>query len=227
MSHAELPPELVDLVVGHLDFFSDLLACARVCRSWIPIARSGLTLSVNKGKMVSFLELVQAPTATFPSTIQRLEIRLYQAASTDYSSLVVGILSRFTVLRFLTLAGLRIPGELPPLPTLTVVDLVTSEFATCAGFVRFVSKFPRLRVLKLWNTTWGEDSSEELPALPPMHLDSVSLGCFPCSVPHASAKLNPSGASGEIWHHLIRLVDMAENVLTEIPLFQAAEWFSM
>ncbi|KAJ7648084.1 hypothetical protein FB45DRAFT_861081 [Roridomyces roridus] len=48
----------------------------------------------------------------------------------------------------------------------------------------------------------------------------------------ASAKLNPSGASGELWQHLIRLVDMAPElpkmiltILTEIRLYQAARSF--
>ncbi|KAJ7616412.1 hypothetical protein FB45DRAFT_872880 [Roridomyces roridus] len=79
--------------------------------------------------------------------------------------------------------------------------------------------------LKLVDSEFGSSSEFKQPGGSGAHSPHAKIPAR--HLPSPSAKLNPSGASGEIWHHLIRLVDMAKNVLTEIPLFQAVEWFSM
>ncbi|KAJ7698609.1 hypothetical protein B0H17DRAFT_927350, partial [Mycena rosella] len=81
MASAELPlpPELFDIIIGHVqDDIHVLAMCGLVCRSWLASSRyhifKATPVALRPGNTQAFIELVVHPSSTFLPYIHSLEL---------------------------------------------------------------------------------------------------------------------------------------------------------
>ncbi|KAJ7625929.1 hypothetical protein FB45DRAFT_922709 [Roridomyces roridus] len=152
MPRRHIPTELVGLIIGHVDAYLDpktILACALVCRVWVPFARGEMELVIlrrgidDPRKTLRFVDLFNAPQATFPSFIRRLEISLWGQQAEDEAALLP-LLGRFPALKHLRMLGMRI-AQLPPVPTLISLNFLSCKLTSRGRFLRSLTNLPALR----------------------------------------------------------------------------------
>ncbi|KAJ7625951.1 hypothetical protein FB45DRAFT_922699 [Roridomyces roridus] len=176
MSPPRLPPELIDLILGHgSDSRRDMLACALVCRDWLVFARGRLVIRIDsRSKAALFIALIQAPTTTLPATISQLVLAPAWGETPGILP-ILPMLSNFPALRSLTLYFIHLTNSLPTLPSLTKLTLASCGFPAYSGFICCLAKHPQLRDLVFSNCTVYRASAEERKSLPTVNLDTLVL----------------------------------------------------
>ncbi|KAJ7625934.1 hypothetical protein FB45DRAFT_73661 [Roridomyces roridus] len=161
MSYPRLPPELIRSVIEDVSEanIKDLLACALVSRDWLAFARAIPDFCIwSEKEAMAFIELIQAPNATFPPALRCMTISKRDRPA-PYIQLIP-MLSSFSSLRSLTLANLDLT-EVPLPPTLTKLVLNYCHFANHAAFIRSISRLADLQHLNLWSMTWATPPGTE------------------------------------------------------------------
>ncbi|KAJ7916551.1 hypothetical protein B0H13DRAFT_1871156 [Mycena leptocephala] len=171
----QLSSDLIELIIENLDTLVDLWSCNLVCRSWLPLARKRIPMSLYPLVIPGFLDLLQSPTTFLLSTVRHLRIWMpddYSKTHPQKYLATITMLPTFTRLRLLDI-HCNFPVDFCPLPWLTVLKL-SGKFASYASFVRFMSDLPALEGLSLSGVEWDDVPDPHL-TFPTLQLGWLSL----------------------------------------------------
>jgi hypothetical protein len=167
---AELPQELIDIIIDHLfDDSPSLKACSLACTSFLGSSRLHLFRSVTistKERVDRLLDIVHG-SPTFPNNIRSLAIERADKATASIRNID---LSKLFALDFqvktLVFTNVDWNFELPRVfPTIVQLTLHWCTFADFRRFQSLLGMLPNVRYLRMFYTRWeasggteGEDS---------------------------------------------------------------------
>jgi hypothetical protein len=103
-----LPTELVDIVIDFLHSDDETLeVCSLVCRNWLPASRFHLfgTVRVKWSNVLSFVELLAAPSSTIANNVHTLRIPLEGLDSHTIFDIIAPHLEKFVAVKIISLQG--------------------------------------------------------------------------------------------------------------------------
>ncbi|KAJ7438174.1 hypothetical protein FB451DRAFT_1449795 [Mycena latifolia] len=181
-----LPPEVVDLVIGNLR--SDpitLRTCALVNRDWLSTTRHHLyeALYLPHRNIQTFFDLLQCPRNTFVSRLRGL-----YAVGFQYNEIIQlwPFLPAFSYLRALHIYGklellaFNDDAILPPcLPYLESLGLYRAKFSSYYTLATCLLQFPSIKTLKLVDVTCTAGPVQSPKATLGLNLDALDFTLSP------------------------------------------------
>lgn len=194
---AELPSEVVDVLVGHIDDSQTLCSCSLTCRRWLPASRFHLFRTVSITSRTSYDILVRVRDAPHiaHSFDNLYSMQLRDDAVRPWLHLVPLLLGhrlgRVELLTLLKFSWHEFP--LHPtfysigyqMPSLTSLTLAGGIFFSFTDFRRLVCSFERLSVLIVERVAWHTapshsrcDFTSRLPRLRLLWVNSATEGAI-------------------------------------------------
>ncbi|KAI0716381.1 hypothetical protein C8Q76DRAFT_405448 [Earliella scabrosa] len=189
----ELPTEIVDVVVSHIDDRPTLYSCSLTCRRWLPASRFHLfrNLSITSRTNYDILVRVRDTPHISHSFDNLYSLQLWEDQERPWVHLLPLLLSRrLAHVELLTLAKFRWHDfPLHPtfytigysMPSLTSLTLVRGSFFSFREFRTLVCSFERLSELIIervaWRTLPSYPHCVSASRLPRLRLLWVNSGC--------------------------------------------------